>query len=360
MKNFTARKLSRKFLLNVTSCSYSRMFHSKQPFLTPHIFRFVATWFCNCNCLICGIPNLKKPQKEIPLPDLKTMLHNSRPALADVRRISVAGGEPFLRKDLVEALLLLAKHCPKVSEIGIATNGSLPEKTFADLKRLVAAIPSTKIVLTVSLDGIGSLHDEIRGYRSLFERALLTIEKVKVLRTHHQNLDLTCQITYNTANIPVRKQIEDFVTEMGIPFCYDFAHLADSLYWNGDKAEHLLQPEAVRDIFHRRNFIDYYILKQHICQRRYLPCPAPFNLFSLAPDGGIANCIMCKEAGNLYHDSLMNILRLEKIEKTFAQIKESDLCRACYFRCGLKWELYGNLPQLLRMGITQILLMLRN
>jgi len=89
-------------------------------------------------------------------------------------RLTISGGEPFLRKDLAE-IVSLAKE-KGISNIIITTNGSLvTEKRLAEL----IAIGVKNLSIQVSLDGISpAIHDSFREYNGAFEKAVHALQLV--------------------------------------------------------------------------------------------------------------------------------------------------------------------------------------
>lgn len=89
-------------------------------------------------------------------------------------RLTISGGEPFLRKDLAE-IIFLAKE-KGVDNIIITTNGSLvTEKKIKEL----TDIGIQNLSIQVSLDGISSdIHDSFREYKGAFNKAINALKLV--------------------------------------------------------------------------------------------------------------------------------------------------------------------------------------
>jgi len=83
------------------------------------------------------------------------------------------GGEPFLRGDLGEIVNTIVSFLPRVT-IRINTNGFLTERIL----NMVPPCLSTakKVVVNVSLDGVGKTHDEMRGVSNAYNKALSTLK----------------------------------------------------------------------------------------------------------------------------------------------------------------------------------------
>ena len=121
---------------------------------------FEITYTCPGNCPFCPIKKLNLGGKLLPLTDYKRILEVFRRHFDDDEYAAVlSGGEPgtvsFL-KDYVDT----ARRLGYV--VTIVTNAFNP-------KRITEAKPD---LIEISIDYFGSKHDETRGVRGLFNRAM--------------------------------------------------------------------------------------------------------------------------------------------------------------------------------------------
>jgi MoaA/NifB/PqqE/SkfB family radical SAM enzyme len=82
-----------------------------------------------------------------------------------VRVFNPLGGEPFVRSDLEE---ILAHAAHRNLHTTLTTNGTLIHRGRAER---IAAVPPEKLHINVSIDGLESAHDQIRG-SGMFRRTL--------------------------------------------------------------------------------------------------------------------------------------------------------------------------------------------
>lgn len=82
--------------------------------------------------------------------------------------LSLTGGEPLLRDDLAE--IIAAYYRAGVRSFSVSTNGSYPEKLARLLERLPDVAPFGRIMVTLSVDGVGSEHDRLRRVPGLFAK----------------------------------------------------------------------------------------------------------------------------------------------------------------------------------------------
>jgi MoaA/NifB/PqqE/SkfB family radical SAM enzyme len=121
------------------------------------------------------------------------------------RWITISGGEPFLREDLPEICAAIYKHC-RPAVVNIPTNGLLHRKIPSAVEAITASCPKTKIIVNLSVDGVGSGHDEIRGVPGNYERAIKTYRGLKEIQKNGaRNLSLgihTVISRFNVETIP--------------------------------------------------------------------------------------------------------------------------------------------------------------
>ena len=120
---------------------------------------------CNLHCGHCWIsPALsQKRQEGIPLAPLKKVISEAKGL--GLQSVKLTGGEPLLYQDIGELLAFLAAEGVSLS---VETNGTLIDEAL--LNRLQSCEVNQ---ISVSLDAADEkLHDEIRGVKGSFRRAL--------------------------------------------------------------------------------------------------------------------------------------------------------------------------------------------
>ncbi|WP_458453175.1 GTP 3',8-cyclase MoaA [Methanobrevibacter sp.] len=92
--------------------------------------RITLTNRCNVNCLYCHHDGMVKSSDEMTADELHTICKIAKKI--GVRKIRLSGGEPLLKKDIVEIVKRIASLDFK--DISMTTNGILLEKYAQDLK----------------------------------------------------------------------------------------------------------------------------------------------------------------------------------------------------------------------------------
>jgi MoaA/NifB/PqqE/SkfB family radical SAM enzyme len=125
----------------------------------PYMAEFDITYQCNCRCRMCQRWNDPRPET-LALSDYRRLAGEFREMA--VHQISVAGGEPLMRKDVFDIIHTFARQGLSVN---LCTNGMLLEKYSSRV------IDSGATCVTVSLDGAtAESHDAIRGIQGSYNQ----------------------------------------------------------------------------------------------------------------------------------------------------------------------------------------------
>lgn len=157
---------------------------------------YFVTGECNLRCKHCFyVTNHNKRKKEeLSLDEIKKIFSKREKFLW----ISLTGGEPFLRDDLVQIAEIICNN--KINNLSIPTNGQLPQKIFLATLKILKRCPQTYVTITLSLDGFPQTHNLIRGTRSAFQNVICTFEKLKCLKNKFKNFGLSIQTTLSSLN----------------------------------------------------------------------------------------------------------------------------------------------------------------
>ena len=150
---------------------------------------------CNACCPHCFIDFRGEPDRQPPLSlsDIDRMTRSAGPQLMNV---NLTGGEPFLVQE-IEAISELYLRNTSIDSIFISTNGGFPDAIERYAQTVAARHPGTKFIVSISIDHIGSCHDQYRKAPNLFEKAL---ESYHLLRNRGDHLMPNVTITVSQAN----------------------------------------------------------------------------------------------------------------------------------------------------------------
>lgn len=159
-----------------------------------------VTYACNLRCPHCLTASGKARRDELDTAGALRLID----ALveAKVLTLSLSGGEPLLRPDILTLLRRLAETSMRVD---IATNGvELPEPIIEALRGL----PIFQI--QVSLDGLGEAHDRFRGLPGAFEASCRTLRRLR-----EEGIATSVSTTATRENIGDLDEIIDLALSLG-------------------------------------------------------------------------------------------------------------------------------------------------
>lgn len=164
--------------------------------LPPEEITFFVTKRCNLNCNHCFVRN-KDIVKDEEL-TAKEIDYLSK-KIGKVNYVTITGGEPFLRKDIVDIVKILNKNL-RPSLITILTNGYMTDTVVDKVNEILENSQGQNILVKVSLDGPAEIHDKMRGKSGCFDCACATFVKLRSLRKIYRNLSLGIITTYTSQN----------------------------------------------------------------------------------------------------------------------------------------------------------------
>ena len=304
---------------------------------------------CNSRCIMCGIWE-RQDTKEFDRSFLSQLPRS-------LKSINLAGGEPFLRRDLLVIVQGLKDACP-FARVVISTNGFLTELIIEDVEEILKIEP--KIAIRISLDGIEKVHDRIRGYPGAYNCAMITLRGLKKIGVK----DLGINITVINENIMHLNEVYDLSKTMGVKFNCQIAHSSD-FYFRKDNEEiidknlfrnHLNQimgkelkgfgPYRLFKVYYYKGIWDYV---NHF--PRTYRCLAG-NLFCYIDSrGDIYPCIMLEEKmGSLKENSFLEIWKSCSADLVREKVKKCN--RNCWLICtsapAIKNSPYKALPWILK------------
>lgn len=224
LKNFT--RYSSQFLKNV-------LLRNRLEFLI-----FFTTSHCNCRCEICFYwQELNKPD-DLSVDEIKKI----SASIGTFRTLLLSGGEPFLRKDLFDICCEFIEH-NRVSVLAVPTNGTFPEEAVRFCSRILKEYPKLILSVAVSMDGFRELHDSIRGIKGVFDKAVVTLNRLSELRKRRRKLELIINTVITNRNIVQLGPFMDFIFDNFDIDYHDFELLRGDYK---DKSLTLPSIEAIR------------------------------------------------------------------------------------------------------------------
>jgi MoaA/NifB/PqqE/SkfB family radical SAM enzyme len=313
-----------------------------------------VSYRCNSRCKTCNVWLL--PNDDLTLYEWDRVFESLGHA---PYWFTFSGGEPTLRKDLPQMVARAHRIC-RPGIINIPTNG-IQHKLIPDrIERVLQAAPRSQVIINLSLDGVGSKHDEIRGVRNNWSHAMSTYAALKALQKRYSHLTLGVHTVISNFNVDsfaelcayVQRELkpDSFITEiaeerveldtvgLGItPTAEKYTVAIDALLASM-RDQHLTGVAEVAGAFRRQYYeLVKKTLREH---RQVIPCMAGVASAQIAPNGDVWTCcVRAQSMGNLreHNYDFGSVWRTGKAEQLRRSIKAGE----CY--CPLANAAYTNM-----------------
>ena len=315
--------------------------------LQPEVISLALTIRCNSHCVMCNMWRqvLQEPDvatSELTGDEIIGLL--SRPLFADLVELDLTGGEPHLREDLVDIVLRIAalkkQNLPRLKSIVITSNGLLPERIIANYRAILKGMKDTGIdlVCVASLDGIGEVHDRIRGTKGAFDSAAETLRGLSELKNEYPGYYVGVKTTVLPQNVDSLDAVLDYANGEGFFHIISPVFFTGSRFRNEEKRQLLELTPADRDKllrFYRNEEFDtnyfYTRIRNYLdTGRKNWSCTAAYNYLFIDYDGSVYPCELLPESlGSVREEALEDIWNGQKAHDHRDKIDTSDRCLAC-------------------------------
>ena len=295
--------------------------------INPMTLTYSVTAACQSRCKTCGIGHMymehpERADEDLTIDEVEKIFKSMKP----VYFFNLSGGEPFLRNDLPRIVELACEYL-KPCVIHTPTNAIMTERIEACTREVLEIVkrydPSVPFTVKPSIDGVGDMHDEIRGVKGNFARLLQTIERLKRVEREYENFHLELGTVISNFNIDYLDDIEDFVHSLGVESYRnevaeqraEFFNLGDPITPDAATYRRLIKNFAAKiesNIKNKKNLakttealrLVYYDIAGKILERKtqVIPCYAGVSNVHINYDGGVWPCCVLgydKQMGNL-------------------------------------------------------------
>lgn len=313
-----------------------------KPRRAPRFCVWEITLACNASCVHCGSDAGRARNDELDREEALRLCGDL--ARLGVRRVTLSGGEPLMRPDWQDIARSLVE-CGV--EADMISNGIALDETCA---RRIRALGLKGV--TLSIDGTGDVHDELRGVKGAFSRAL---EAARLLLREGVPVGAVTQV--NRRNLSLLPGIERALAEAGFQG-WQIQLTMPMGRCEGDR-DLVLGPEEVSGVIGfvveaagRRPFPVYAADNVGWMTRReplirsfarnsgrfFHGCHAGLALIGISSRGDLRGCLSLPPAfneGSVRDRDLVDMWRDEDLFAYNRRFREEDLtgpCRSCPFR----------------------------
>ena len=364
----TLKKLATLDWGNLAAGAFDYNVKSHFQTLPPKVLQVITNYRCNSRCVMCNIWQL--PHKpELSVAEFRALM-DPDPIFDGIEQLTVAGGEASLRADLVELVAYFVERMPKLWTISNVTNGFLPKRILEQTETVLKIIAprGVKLSMSVSLDGVGSLHDRVRGIPGGFDKAVETLTGLQELQ---QRYDFWLGVGYVVMHENLRhaREFRAWARERGLNVGFQMVGFHESYLSNLDRQNDVdFRPEDRDDLLAFmselaserawRNLPAFYWSDMVRMVRDGAPraTPCPFTLEGLAFDtyGDVFYCLSTPRIGNFLEEkrSVGAIYYDPKNLRYRAEEMRKRICLGCNSACGTEIALKKDVKQYVKFMLT--------
>ncbi len=287
-------------------------------------------------------------KKEMTVLEWKKTLNDS--VFREIRDLTVSGGEIFLLPNLYEYIKVFIDKLPKLKRLTLNTNGFLTEKIVADVREIaiICKKKGVKLTISISIDGKGAVHNEIRGIKDGFERAEKTLNELKKINT---NLNFKISI----ASLLLKNNIENFgetkkwLESTGVNFSFQIVGFHETFVNNLEtekmvgfgKDSQVTLIKVLDELSQNKGSFDleqYYwsdLKNMHKNgKNRTTPCPFLKDNFVIDSLGDVYYCLSVKPIGNFLKEKRgVGEIYFDSKNIKFRKQLPLDKCKNCNSGC---------------------------
>lgn len=247
-----------------------------------------------------------------------------------VFRIRISGGEPFLRKDIIEILKYIDTKSIRYS---VYTNGLNVDQCIEELKGL-----KKLDCIRVSIDGTKEVNDYLRG-DGTYDETIQTI-------LHLEECGIPCEINFTIMEINYRSlgELSEQLKKLGIKshIHVGFAKIGGRALENinlcfTDESKFEQQACEIRDCINSHENIAEYVLLRPLYNKIYgkaIGCPGGRISAVIRANGAVSPCGFLADdefyCGSIVDTSMIDIWHHKNMDRV-RKLKIRQECKECKF-----------------------------
>lgn len=330
-----------------------------------------VTSSCNFRCRTCFFHKSVNQGNDLSLEEFIKISQNS----GKISILLIAGGEPFLRPDLVEVCSMFIER-NKVDTLYIPTNGFLTDKILVATESLLKKFPQISVSVNPSVDGTKDYHEKTRDIEGSFDQVIRTIRGLSLLKKKYANFQIIVNSVIHRENFEDLKKLAVYLRGFNIDYqAFEIMR--------GDQRDKALLPadlETVKKIHdfvlaNRRWYLDNrppaggiagwlnratvlgqlgytQSLKERVLGGKKWPflCAAGRTIATVFPNGDVGQCELLGTVGNIknYNHDLRLVLDDSKArqQRDFIKKNRCSCTHICFINASLAsdWKSVFKLP----------------
>ncbi|MGB7063348.1 MAG: radical SAM protein [Candidatus Zixiibacteriota bacterium] len=294
---------------------------------SPLYCSWQVTYRCNFQCSFCGYWKMRT-RKEDELPVSEFALGSRKLKRLGPMFISLAGGEPLIRKDLPGIVSAVAAyHFPFITTNGWLVTSEIARRLFQS--GLMGAV--------ISLDFADERkHDENRGKEGAFKRAVAAVKHfVEAKINKLQKVNITAVLLKE--NLDEMEKLIILAKKLRAEFTLQpYAHIKTDGHDDAGITDHTITQDVSDHLLKlKRRYSNFKSSQEYL--RRYDDffregidgCQAGRSFFNIDHKGDIAKCVedMQNPVGNI------RTVGIDELKKALLRKQRENRCKACWYGC---------------------------
>jgi polysaccharide pyruvyl transferase WcaK-like protein/MoaA/NifB/PqqE/SkfB family radical SAM enzyme len=284
----------------------------------PEVVQFPVNDICNSRCQMCFIWQQKKAKELSPAEVARVF---ADPLFDRVKGVGINGGEPTLRKDLAELVRAAAGALPRLKHVSLITNAIQRDRVLDRIReiRTVTNQHGLSFDVMISLDGVGQMHDLVRGKPGNFTNAVYVLDAVRA-ENLATSLRIGCTIT--ETNVAAGEELLEWAIERDVYARFRVAVAHNRLYNRDCQDDYEVRRDQLFPLLmlldrlsreyeperRRRGFYRSLLEQLAYDQPRSAGCAWRNHGITLLANGELAYCaVESPELGNALEESPTNV-----------------------------------------------------
>jgi MoaA/NifB/PqqE/SkfB family radical SAM enzyme len=314
----------------------------------PYKLLWNTTYYCNSRCRTCNVweiyPREGSQKDEMQHAEVARAIGSLRD---DLLWLTLTGGEPTLKLHAVETVKDVYDACPHLGFVTVNSNAIVPQQTARVLEAIAAHCRRAEVLAVLSLDGVGAVHDDVRGAPGNFEGVLEARRLIKEVARHLPNLGLCIQSTISRHNLAHLPELIEFCRRNGDEHLLTFAQEAE-LYRNHGAGhdvttDRAVLPAAMAEAARRyrprrpRDVVQWThlrLMRRFVASRRApVPCRAASSTVTLGPRGDVTGCLFLDNPMGNVKDFGLDLRKLLRTPRALQVQHDCGTCNQCWTNC---------------------------
>ena len=307
-------------------------FHNKKQ--TPPFLVIFINSICNLTCEHCFYWKNLNQRDDLTVDEFEKLSLE----LGDFEQLNLSGGEPFMHKQFAEIVRFFLNN-NKVSEVYVPTNGFYTSLTQKQVLKVLESKTLKLFACEISLDGTEAFHNDFRGNKQSFQKAMETYDMLAEIQQQDPRLRIHCISTATSTNMIELSELTEYLYER----CPAMDHHNLAIIRGDRKNPSLIGPSLERYENLYRHFAKVWEprekerygssvepmlqwAKSKIIENesQYISCTAGNMSGVVYANGDVSVCEMREPIGNLRDKSFFDIWDSQETELVRADISAKN------------------------------------